>query len=102
MTDTHSTTDHAHYAAMFAADARRGAETLADEMVSSAERLRALAKAFTGDQQSPSALAADIVSGYTHCTGAGSTRLWSVVYNAGKAEAHRARIGTRSGGNHVD
>lgn len=89
-------TDHKTYAEAYAADAQRSVETLADELTRLASDLRAYASGFSctltdETKQTPSSLAADIISRWTSSTGnIGNARLHSLVYNAGKAEAFLA------------
>lgn len=85
-------TDHKVCAEAFAADAQRAVETLADELISVAESLKKRARGFTSGNHSPTGLAADIVHEYTNLGGRGPARVGDIIYNAGKAEWHRARL----------
>jgi predicted oxidoreductase (fatty acid repression mutant protein) len=86
------------YAEAYTIDAQQAAESLARDIIALADEIKVYADHFqrTLDQdsrQTPSSLAAQIVSVFTNGVGNCSTRLWSVVYGAGKAEFFRMQIG---------
>lgn len=89
-------TDHKACAEAFAADAQHAVETLADELIAVAGYLKRRAQGFASGQQLPTSLAASIVSDYTNMGGHSGARLLDLVYNAGKAEWHRARLETEN------
>lgn len=84
------------YAEAYLQDAQRAAELIAEELIKLAGDLKAYASGFpnTLDPESrgtPSSLAADIMARFSNGVGTiGATRLWTVIYGAGKAEKHLA------------
>lgn len=89
---TKETPDYALYAEEYRKDAQRIVEVLATELEATAAHLRRTAAAFTSGQSTASGTAATIVSDYTIRNGNGSVRLWSIVDNAGRADAATARV----------
>jgi WhiB family transcriptional regulator, redox-sensing transcriptional regulator len=82
------------YAEGYALDAQRATELIATELTELANDLTAYASRFskTLDPESrstPTGLAADVVARFTNGVGTiGSSRLWTVIYSAGKAEKY--------------
>jgi hypothetical protein len=82
------------YAEAYVQDAQRATELIADELAKLADDLKAYASSFPGtldpeSRSTPGSLAANIVARFNNGVGnIGGVRLWSVVYNAAKAEKY--------------
>lgn len=71
---------------IYGRDARRSVENVAAQLERLAARIREIGETLDRGDGKASGHAADIVSEYTHGTGAVSTHLWGVVQNASDAD----------------